>query len=145
MAPPQMPLPPAGGNYGRLRQFLAGRSELAFIDTEEIMKREKARSSEQLYYKTDMHATEVAQLPIVKEIVARFAQMENRPDIRWDEKLTLSHEQWDSGSGSRFMSLLIQPVEEAPYYPEGHIIGATEPDGHWNIPDSGVFERVDAG
>ena len=144
MAPPQMPLPPAGGNYGRLRQFLAGRSELAFIDAEELMKRQKSTSPEHLYYKTDMHVTEVAQLPIVKEIVARIAQTENRPDIRWDEKLTLSHEQWNSGSWARFMSLLTPPVEEAPYYPEGHIIGATEPDGHWNIPDPGVFERADA-
>jgi hypothetical protein len=145
MAPPQMPLPPAGGNYARLRQFLANRSELAFIDTEAIMKREKARSPEHLYYKTDMHVTEAAQLPVVKEIVARSAQMENRPDIRWDEKLTLRHEQWNSGSWGRFMSVLVQPVEEAPYYPEGHTIGGTEPDGHWNIPDPGVLERTDAG
>jgi alginate O-acetyltransferase complex protein AlgJ len=145
MAPPHLPMPPAGGNYGRLRQFLASRSELAFIDTEAMMIREKARSPEPLYYKTDMHVTEVAQLAVVKEIVARIAQTENRPDIRWDEKFTLRHTPWDHGTWGRFMSLLTQPVEEAPYYLEGHTIGATEPDGHWNIPDPGVFERADAG
>jgi SGNH hydrolase-like domain, acetyltransferase AlgX len=145
MAPPHMPIPPTGGNNGRLRQFLAGRSEFAFIDTEEIMKREKARSPEHLYYKTDVHVTEVAQLPVVKEIVARIAQTENRPDIHWDEKLTLRHTLWDYGSWARFMSLLTLPAEEAPYYVGGHTIGATEPDGRWNIPDPGVLQRADAG
>jgi alginate O-acetyltransferase complex protein AlgJ len=145
MAPLQMPLPPTGGNYGRLRQFLAGRSEFAFIDAEATMKRQKSTSPEHLYYKTDMHVTEVADLPIVQDIVARFAQMENRPDVRWDEKFTLSHAHWNNGSWARFMSLLTQPGEKAPYYLEGHTIGATEPDGHWNIPDAGVFDRADAG
>ena len=145
MAPPQMPLPPDGGNYGRLRQFLAGRSEFMFIDTEAMMKREKSRSPEHLYYKTDVHVTEVAQLPVVKEIVARLAQTENRPDVRWDEKFTLRHEQWNHGSWARFMSLLTQPAEEAPYYERGYTIGAKEPDGRWNIPDPGVFERADPG
>jgi hypothetical protein len=145
MAPPQMPLPPTGGNYARLRQFLAGRSDLAFIDTEAMMKRQKSSSPEHLYYKTDMHVTEVANLPVAQEIVARFAQMENRPDVRWDEKLTLSHEHWNHGSWGRFMSLLTQPAEVAPYYVEGHAIGATEPDGHWNVPDPGVIDHADAG
>ena len=145
MAPPQMPLLPTGGNYGRLRQFLAGRSEFAFIDTEDMMKRQKSGSPEHLYYKTDVHVTEVAELPIVQEIVARFAQMENRSDIHWKEKFTLSHERWRYGSWARFMSLLTQPAEEAPYYVEGHTIGAAEPDGYWNIPDPGVFDRTDAG
>ena len=134
MAPPQMPLPPAGGNYGRLRQFLAGRSELVFIDVEAMMKREKAISPEPLYYKTDMHVTEAAQLPVVKEIVARIAIAENRPDIRWNEKLRLSHERWNYGGWGRFMSLLSQPVEVVPYYVGGYTIGATEPDGQWNLP-----------
>ena len=145
MAPPQMPLPPTGGNYGRLRQFLAGRSEFAFIDTQAIMQREKSRSSERLYYKTDMHVTQVAEVPVVKEIVARSALMENRPDVRWDEKLTLRHAPWNYGAWARFMSLLTEPAEEASYYEGSHTIGGTEPDGHWNIPDPGVLDRVELG
>jgi hypothetical protein len=145
MAPPQMPLPPAGGNYGRLRQFLAGRSELVFIDVEAMMKREKAISPEPLYYKTDMHVTEATQLPVVKEIVARIAIAENRPDIRWNEKLRLSHERWNYGGWGRFMSLLSQPVEVVPYYVGGYTIGATEPDGQWNLPDPHILDRADAG
>ena len=145
MAPRQMPVLPAGGNYGRLRQFLTSRSELSFVDSEAIMKREKSRSSEPLYRKADMHVTEVAQLPIVKEIVAQTAQAENRPGIRWDEKLALRHQQLNGGSQARFMALLTQPAEEAPYFEGGHTIGAAEPDGHWNIPDPGVFDRADEG
>jgi alginate O-acetyltransferase complex protein AlgJ len=146
MAPARMPiLWTSSSNYGRFRQFLAGRSEFAFIDAEEIMKREKSRSSENLYSKADMHVTEVTQIAVVKEIVAQVAQAENRPDVRWDEKLKLSHERQIGGSQARFMALLTPPKEEAPYYVGAHAIGATEPDGHWNVPDPGVFDRADAG
>jgi hypothetical protein len=135
----------SSSNYERFRQFLASRSELTFIDAEAIMKREKSRSPEHLYQKTDMHVTEVTQIAVVKEIVAQAAQAENRSDVRWDEKLKLSHADVNGGSQARFMALLTLPVEEAPYYVGAHTIGAAEPDGHWNIPDPGVFERADAG
>jgi len=146
MAPPRMPqLWTSDSNYGRLRQFLASRSELAFIDAEAIMKREKPRSAEHLYIKTDMHVTEVAQIAVVKEIVAQVARAENRRDVRWDEKLTLTHVQLNNGGQTHFIALLSEPMEEEPYYEGGYTIGATEPDGHWNIPDPAVLERADAG
>jgi alginate O-acetyltransferase complex protein AlgJ len=146
MAPPRMPqLWTSDSNYGRLRQFLANRSELAFIDAEAIMKREKPRTAERLYNKADMHVTEVAQIAVVKEIVAQAARAENRLDVRWDEKLKLSHARINGGSQARFMALLTPPEEEMPYYAGSYAIGATEPDGHWNIPDPIVLERADAG
>jgi hypothetical protein len=146
MAPARMQiLWTRNSNYGRLRQFLASRSELTFIDAEEVMKREKLRTSEKLYLKTDMHATEVAQIAVVKEVVAQAAQMAARPDVRWDEKLTLMHVQWGGGSQARFMALLTQPVEEEPFYDGVYNIGGTESDGYWNIPDHAVLERVDDG
>jgi len=146
-APARMPvLWTSNSNYGRFRQFLAGRSEFTFIDAEEIMKREKAHSSEDLYYKMDMHTTYVGQVPVVKEIVARAAAVENRPDVRWDdEKFTLQHWRPDNGSQARFLALLTRPALEEPYLVGLHRIGGAEPDGHWNIPDPGVFDRVDAG
>lgn len=146
MAPPRMPqLWTSDSNYGRLRQFLANRSELAFIDAEAIMKREKPRTAERLYNKADMHVTEVAQIAVVKEIVAQAARAENRLDVRWDEKLKLSHARINGGSQARFMALLTPPEEEMPYYAGSYAIGATEPDGHWNIPDPVVLERADPG
>jgi SGNH hydrolase-like domain, acetyltransferase AlgX len=146
MAPARMPLLwTSSSNYGRFRQFLASRSEFAFIDAEEIMRREKSHSSEQLYNKADMHVTEVAEIAVVKEIVARAAQAENRLDVRWDEKLTLSHAQISDGSQARFMALLTPPVEETPYYVDSYRVGAAEPDGHWDIPDPGVLDRADEG
>jgi hypothetical protein len=145
MAPARMPLLWTSSNYGRFRQYLASRSEFTFIDAEEIMKREKSRSSELLYLKADMHVTEAAQIAVVKEIVAQVARAENRPDVRWDEKLKLSHSQINDGSEARFMALLTQPTEEQPYYDGAYTIGGAEPDGHWNIPDSVVLERADAG
>jgi alginate O-acetyltransferase complex protein AlgJ len=146
MAPRRMPLLwTSSSNSGRLRQFLAGRSEFTFIDAEVIMKREKSRTPEHLYYKADMHVTEAAQIAVVKEIVAQAAQAENRSDVRWDEKLKLSHSDVNSGSQARSMALLTPPAEEAPYYVGAYAIGAAEPDGHWNIPDPGVLDRADAG
>ena len=146
MAPPRMPqLWTSDSHYGRLRQFLANRSELAFIDAEAIMKREKPRTAEHLYNKADMHVTEVAQIAVVKVIVAQAAQAENRLDVRWNEKLELRHSRINGGSQARFMALLTPPTEETPYYAGGHPIGGAEPDGHWNISDPGVLERADAG
>jgi hypothetical protein len=147
MAPARMPrLWTSSSNYGQFRRFLAGRSEFTFIDAEAIMKREKSRSSEHLYHKVDMHVTTVTQIAVVKEIVAQAAQAENRSDVRWDEKFTLNHVQETSGgSQARFMALLTQPAEERPYFTGVYRIGGAEPDGHWNIPDPGVFERADAG
>ena len=146
MAPARMPLLwTSSSNYGRFRQFLASRSEFTFIDAEEIMKHEKSRSPENLYQKADMHVTEVTQIAVVKAIVAQVAQAENRRDVRWDEKLTLSHEQQNGGSEARLMALLTPPLEEAPYYEGAYTIGATVPDGRWTIPDPGVLERADAG
>src|SRR3984893_14709216 len=111
MAPPRMPqLWTSDSNYGRLRQFLAGRSELAFIDAEAIMKREKPRTAENLYYKADMHVTEVTQIAVVKEIVAQAARAESRLDVRWDEKLKLGHSRVNGGSQARFMALLDPPA-----------------------------------
>src|SRR5580700_3502477 len=135
MAPPRMPLWwTSSSNHGRFRQFLASRSEFMFIDAEEIMKREKSRSPELLYSKADMHVTEVAQIAIVKEIVAQAAQAENRLDVRWDEELRLSHVEINGGgSQARSLALLTPPTEEEPYYKGSHAIGATEPDGHWNV------------
>ena len=146
MAPPRMPqLWTSDSNYGRLRQFLAGRSELAFIDAEAIMKREKPRTAENLYYKADMHVTEVAQIAVVKEIVGQAARAENRLDLRWDEKLQLSHARINGGSQARFMALLTLPEKEAPYYAGSYAIGGTEPDGHWTIPDPVVLDHDDPG
>src|SRR5208282_2446808 len=96
-----------GGNYDRFKQFLAARSDLIFIDAEAILKREKSLTSEHLYFETDLHVTEVGQLPVVKQIIAQIAQAEGRGDIRWGEKFTLQHGPGGAAGGeARFMSLL---------------------------------------
>jgi len=146
MAPSDLPLRPTGGNYDQFRNFLATRSELTFIDAEEIFKRLKSTSSELLYAKGDIHATQFAQRPVVKEIVARIAQAEGRPDIRWDEKLTLTHLQWRKGGIERnLLAVLFPPEEDLPIFEGGYSIGGQEADGHWNIPDPNFADRADPG
>jgi hypothetical protein len=145
MMPPEAPLIPRGGNADKLREFLAHQSALTFIDAEEIFRREASTTTDPLYYKTDLHATEIAQLPVVKEIIAQIARAEDRPDIRWDEKFERAVQKWGPGSDGRSLSLLVPVHENVPYFKGTYTIGGDEPDGHWNIPDRRVFESADDG
>ena len=148
MAPSQLLTTPAGGNYDQFRHFLSGRSDLMFIDAGDIIKREKSNIPGNVYYKTDMHATEPAQIPVVKEIIARIAQAEHRPDIVWNEKFTPAPGAWPPGHGTeaRFMSLLFPPKEQKIEQLVGaYSIGGKEPDGHWILPDPGIFDHADNG
>jgi hypothetical protein len=87
-----------------------------FIDVEELLLREKATTQEPLFVKTNLHLTQVGQLPVVKEIVARIAEAERRHNIKWNEKLTLVHSRGSGGSQDRFMSVLLPVKEVNPYY-----------------------------
>ena len=145
MAPPDMPLPAAGGNYDRFRDFLASRPELTFIDAEPIMKDLKAGSAELLYAKGDVHATQFAQRAVVKEIVARIAQIEGRPEIHWDEKLTLTHLHWRGGIERNALAVLFPPDNEIPVFDGGYTVGEPEPDGQWTVIESDFSNRADFG
>ena len=146
MAPADMPLRPRGGYYDQFRNFLASRSDLTFIDAEEIIKRLKLATSELLYAKGDIHATQFAQRPIVKEIIAQIAQAEGRPDIHWDEQLTLAHFGRRKGGIERnFLAVLFPPEESVPIFDGGYSVGGQEADGHWIIPDPHFVDRADPG
>jgi hypothetical protein len=145
MMPSQMPAVPPGGNYDKFRYFLSTHDELTFIDAGEIIKREKQNSPAPMYYKTDMHATEAAQIPVVKEIVETIARAEGRPEIQWNEKFTVIHGNWSPGHGSeaRFMSILFPPIEQLNGLAGTYTVGDREADGHWIVPDPVVFERAE--
>jgi hypothetical protein len=145
MLPAEAPLPPRGGNADKLRQFLSRQPALTFIDAEEIFRRESSTSTDRLYFKTDLHATEPAQLPVVREIIAQIARSENRSDISWDEKFERAVRKWGPGSDGRSLALLVPVHEDAPYFKGTYTIGGDEPDGHWNIPDRRVFDSADDG
>jgi hypothetical protein len=145
MMPAEAPLLPPGGNADKLRQFLSSQPALTFIDAEEIFRREKSTTTDPLYYRTDLHATEIAQLPVVREIIAQIARAEGRPDISWNEKFERAAQKWGPGSDGRSLSLLVPVHENAPYFKGTYTIGGDEPDGHWNIPDRRVFESADDG
>ena len=143
MAPPELPLIPTGGNNDKLRQFLASQPSLTFIDAQAIFEREKPLTTERIYGKTDMHATEVGQLPVVKEIVAQIAHLEGRPDIHWNENFTLMHQDMPPGGEGQFLAPLV-PIKEKDYawHEPGYKIGGTEPDGTWYLPDPRIREPV---
>ena len=145
MAAPGMPLQPGGGNYEQFRNFLSSRSELTFIDAEAIMKVLKVSSAELLYAKGDVHATQFAQRAVVKEIVARIAQIEGRPNIHWNEELTLTHLHWRGGVERNLLAVLFPPDNEIPVFEGGYSVGGLEPDGHWIVPDPDFIDRADPG
>ena len=145
MMPAEAPLLPQGDKADHLRQFLSRQSALTFIDAEEIFRREKSTTTDPLYYRTDLHANQIAQLPVVKEIIARIARAEDRSDIGWDEKFERAVQKWGPGSDGRALSLLVPVHENAPYFKGTYTIGGDEPDGRWNIPDRRVFESADNG
>jgi alginate O-acetyltransferase complex protein AlgJ len=142
LLPSYAPHIPRGGNYDKLRAFLAARPEMNFIDAENILNMEKSQTAEPLFYKTDIHVNLISSIPIVRAIIGRIAALEGRPEIRWDEKFEVEHSDWPVGSEGRFLSLL-RPVSEriatlTPIYE----IGRDEPDGHWIVPDRRVIGQV---
>jgi hypothetical protein len=145
MAPAELRGASRSGNYDKFRRFLADRTDLQFIDAEPLLRQEKNETTEHLYYQTDMHVTTIAEIPVVKEIVAAIARAENRPDIRWSETFTLQHRRWDYGADARFLAVLSSPKEEIPDFADAHRIGATEADGNWLLPDSHILDRADDG
>jgi alginate O-acetyltransferase complex protein AlgJ len=145
MPPEEMPVAPPGGNADKLRHFLAAQPDIVFIDAQELLEREKSRTTEHLYYKMDVHASEIGQLPVVKEIIARIANAEGRSGIHWDEKFQLAHAVIPGGNQARFLAKLTPEDEDVPYFAGRHTIGAVETDGAWIIPDRRVLRRVDEG
>jgi hypothetical protein len=146
MASPQMRLARPGGNYDKLREFLAGQSTLTFIDADAILKREKLRTNERIYFKTDLHATESGQIPVVKEIIAQIARAEGRSEIQWNENFTVVRGIWGPGGEGRFLAPLLPITEtDVPYFTDRYTVGGEDADGTWNIPDPRVLQGIDDG
>lgn len=142
LLPSNAPHIPRGGNYDKLRTFLAARPELNFIDAENILNREKSQTDEPLFYKTDIHVTLLSSIPIVRAIIERIATLEGRPEIRWDEKVEIRHTDWPHGGEGRFLSLLWPVSERIAFLTHSYEIGHDEPDGHWIVPDRRVIGQV---
>ncbi len=146
MAPPSMPLPLPNDNVSKFRQFLAREPSLIFIDAEAILRKEKTRTSEHLFAKTDLHETEVGALPVVMEIIARIAEAEGRPEIHWQEDFKLAHEIWGPGNEGRFLAPLISITEaNFPHFVGGYTSGTEQPDGSWHGPALDALNRADDG
>jgi acetyltransferase AlgX (SGNH hydrolase-like protein) len=145
MAPIELRAAAHSDNYDKFRRFLGNRTDLQFIDVEPLLRQEEKETDEHLYYQTDMHVTPIADIPVVKELVATIARDESRPDIRWDENFTLQHGTWKTGGDARFLSVLSSPKERIPDLTGTYRIGAAEADGNWFLPEPHILERADDG
>jgi hypothetical protein len=133
MAPADEPLLLPDGNYSQLRRFLSRQSALTFIDVEETMRRAKPTTTDFLYFKTDLHATEAGQELIVREIIDRIARAEGRPEIRWRERFEHGTELWGPGGEARFLSPLVPVLENYTSFKGTYKLGGKEPDGQWHV------------
>lgn len=153
MAAPGQSVPEPNDNTDKLRQFLANEPSLIFVDAEAILARMKAVTRQPLYRKTDLHPTEVGTLPVVEEIIARIAEAEGRPDIRWREDFRLTHESVGPGNEGRALAPLFPIHEDLPYYEGRFRVGHEEADGTWqllhpnarDVADDGVGRPYDFG
>ena len=144
--PEQAPKIPRGGNYDKLKEFLAEQPSLIFIDVEELLKQQKVQAEEPLFSRTDIHIGIQGEIPVVKAIVDRIAQDASRPDVRWNENIELRHADWGSGSEARFLSLVWPISERVPYIASGgYAVGDDEPGGRWNVPDPRAVDAVGSG
>jgi hypothetical protein len=134
-----------GGKHDQLRRFLANSAALTFIDVEDILRRERLANTDRLYFKTDLHATAFGQVAVVKEIVARLAQMENRPDVAWDETFGRTLGLWDAGNEARFLAPLVPVAEQVTSLSGTYVLGHQDPTGHWTVPDIREFDRAEEG
>jgi SGNH hydrolase-like domain, acetyltransferase AlgX len=134
-----------GGNYDKLRRFLALETTLTFIDVEEVLRREKLATTDRLYFKTDLHATERGQVAVIKEIIARIARAEGRPDIRWNENFERINVVWGPGNEARFLAPLVPVLENYSAFKGTYKPGDGESDGHWTIPEPQAYQRTDDG
>ncbi|MBL6652810.1 MAG: hypothetical protein ISP49_14525 [Reyranella sp.] len=134
-----------GGNHAKLRRFLSHSDALTFIDVEDILRREKLANSENLYFKTDLHATAFAQVAVAREIVARIAQIENRGDVAWNETFGRIHGVWVAGNEARFLAPLVPVGEQATSQGGAYVLGDQDPTAHWTVPDIREFDRAEEG
>jgi hypothetical protein len=145
MVPADAPSLLPGGNYDKLRQFLSLQSTLTFIDVEEILRRERLTTTDALYLKTDLHASERGQVAVIKEIIARIARAEGRRDISWNENFERISVVWGPGNEARFLAPLVPVLENYSAFKGTYKPGDSESDGHWTIPDPQAYQRTDDG
>ena len=119
--------------FGRFRQFLSGSSDLAFIDAEAMMKRQKSTS------RSIFIARPICMSPKRRSCGRPgnrrpLAQRGDRPDVRWNEKLTLSHARELRQLGA--FHVAAGPIGRCcALLCGGLFYRRTEADGHWFVPD----------
>jgi hypothetical protein len=145
MVPPDGVLLLPGGNHDKLRQFLSRQSALTFIDVEEILRRERSGTTDNLYFKTDLHATVTGQVAVVKGIIAQIAEIEGHRDLTWDERFERGSDIWTGGNEARFLSLLVPVVENVLSFNGAYVLGGKDPTGRWTVPDTREFDRAEEG
>jgi SGNH hydrolase-like domain, acetyltransferase AlgX len=126
----------------RLRAFLGHQPNIIFIDGQDILTREKDKTSELLFWRTDLHANYRGSISMVRELIRRLAIAAGHPEIAWSEEFQFHDVPWDGGGEARFLATLDPVVEQGKNAENLYRIGNKEPDGHWNVvspPGTGIY------
>jgi SGNH hydrolase-like domain, acetyltransferase AlgX len=127
--PSIIPNLPVEGRLARLRRALDNDPDVNRIDVGQLLRPLKA-SGKPIYYKTDIHIGTEGTIPVVKEIVRRVAQLEDR-SISWDETFRWQGVPWAEGSEARFLALSKPASETILAASNFYQVGQPVADGHW--------------
>lgn len=141
--PSGVPKVPAVSEFQKFRDFLkAGDGHgWSYIDSQDIYT--PLKSSNQLYFRTDLHATTYGSFVIAKELVNRIAEM-GYAGWKWDPYLDVEPNTQPNGSNFRFMAVLsnfAEPVLELKPYAR-RTESNPSPEEKFEKPPSQPFETV---
>lgn len=126
--PSSAPVFPGPTMFDRVRAGLGERMGSSFVDAQSILAGLKAAGF-QVYHRTDYHWTDWAGGEVARAIVNRIAEIEQRPDLRWEAPLPQKEIPSWSGGEASFMPLLWPVTETGSYV-----------DIAWNDASQGSFK-----
>jgi hypothetical protein len=126
---------PAHPKIDDLTDKLRALPNVRFIDSFAILT--EAMQSQQVFYKTDFHWTDVGAFPVAKAMVDLMSKVEGHPQSAWRHPLEVEIKPV-SGGIAAFMPLFLPPSEMAPTVKPTY----SWPSGFKQSIDQGIFEFV---
>jgi alginate O-acetyltransferase complex protein AlgJ len=127
---------PKNSRYQRMRSWLKSRSELIYIDGEDVLQHDCPGYS--TFYKLDIHMTFPGGVCFAREFVTRIAKAEGRDVSPWNHTFTYTRYTSQDGGQSDFLALLV-PVTQQIEAPDS-MFGVDDPA--FSSDPSGIFDWV---
>lgn len=137
--PPDAPILPRNSQFEKLRQFLKQEVGWIYVDGEDTLSN---CHPYQTFYRQDVHITFPAGYCIAKDVVAKIAVAEGKPDTFWNPNFTYHRVAGGLGGLVSFMSLLVDPTEVYDIPDEWFHPGDHWSDGTFSNDPQHFFEMI---